>query len=142
MPRDCFTFAVLISCEVEGVSTLHCTLDIGDDLLGAILRTVKGIEVNADTVNFDVIRDTVTGVGHYLGHAQTFARMKTDYVYPEIAERKVSLRVPQEVAAKLKGPVRIRYTEDREIGGGTIATTPFSPGPTSSPVASCSSFTR
>jgi len=41
-------------------------------------------------------------------------------VYPEVAERKVSLRVPQEVAAKLKGPVRIRYTEDREVGGGTI----------------------
>ena len=41
-------------------------------------------------------------------------------VYPEVAARTVSLRVPEEVAAKLKGPVRIRYTEDREIGGGTI----------------------
>ena len=41
-------------------------------------------------------------------------------VYPEVGARKVSLRVPDEVAAKLKGPVRIRYSEDREIGGGTI----------------------
>ncbi|MFN4356254.1 molecular chaperone [Sphingopyxis alaskensis] len=41
-------------------------------------------------------------------------------VYPEVAGRQVSLRVPDDVAAKLKGPVRIRYTEDREIGGGTI----------------------
>lgn len=41
-------------------------------------------------------------------------------VYPEIGARQVSLRVPPELAAKLKGPVRIRYTEDREIGGGTI----------------------
>lgn len=41
-------------------------------------------------------------------------------VYPEIGAREVSLRVPPELAAKLKGPVRIRYTEDREIGGGTI----------------------
>lgn len=41
-------------------------------------------------------------------------------VYPEVAERQVSLRVPGEVAAKLKGPVRIRYSEDRELGGGTI----------------------
>lgn len=41
-------------------------------------------------------------------------------VYPEVAERQVSLRVPGEVAAKLKGPLRIRYTEDRELGGGTI----------------------
>ena len=41
-------------------------------------------------------------------------------VYPEVSARKVSLRVPEELAAKLKGPVRIRYSEDREIGGGTI----------------------
>ena len=41
-------------------------------------------------------------------------------VYPEVGQRTVSLRVPPELAAKLKGPVRIRYTEDREIGGGTI----------------------
>ena len=41
-------------------------------------------------------------------------------VYPEVGTRKVSLRVPDEVAAKLKGPVRIRYSDDREIGGGTI----------------------
>jgi trimethylamine--corrinoid protein Co-methyltransferase len=61
---------------------------IDNDLLGAILRTVKGIEVSPDTLNFEVIRDTVMGVGHYLGHAQTFARMKTDYVYPEIADRR------------------------------------------------------
>ena len=41
-------------------------------------------------------------------------------VYPEIDARNVSLRVPGEIAAKLKGPVHIRYSEDREIGGGTI----------------------
>ena len=41
-------------------------------------------------------------------------------VYPEVGQREVSLRVPPELAAKLKGPVRIRYTEDRDIGGGTI----------------------
>lgn len=41
-------------------------------------------------------------------------------VYPEIGARTVSLRVPPEVAARLKGPVRIRYSEDREVGGATI----------------------
>ena len=41
-------------------------------------------------------------------------------VYPEIGARTVSLRVPPEVAAALKGPVRIRYSEDREVGGATI----------------------
>lgn len=28
------------------------------------------------------------GEGHYLGHPQTFARMKTDYLYPDIADRR------------------------------------------------------
>jgi hypothetical protein len=42
-------------------------------------------------------------------------------VYPEIDGRKVAIPVPPEVAAALKGPVRIRYSEDRELGGGTIA---------------------
>ena len=37
-----------------------------------------------------------------------------------VGAREVSLRVPPELAAKLKGPVRIRYSEDREVGGGTI----------------------
>ena len=41
-------------------------------------------------------------------------------IYPEVGTRKVSLRVPPELAARLKGPVQIRYTEDREVGGGTI----------------------
>ncbi len=61
---------------------------LNNDLLGAILRTVKGVEVSEDTLNFDVIRDVVLGEGHYLGHAQTFARMKTDYLYPDIADRR------------------------------------------------------
>jgi hypothetical protein len=41
-------------------------------------------------------------------------------IYPEVVARRVSIPVPSEVAATLKGPVKIRYTEDRELGGGTI----------------------
>lgn len=60
------------------------------------------------------IEVTRPGVGEPLLVARGIA------VYPEVAAREVSLRVPPELAAKLKGPVRIRYTEDRDIGGGTI----------------------
>lgn len=42
-------------------------------------------------------------------------------VYPEIGRRKVAIPVPPELATALKGPVRIRYSEDRELGGGTIS---------------------
>lgn len=61
---------------------------LDNDLLGAILRTVKGIDVSEDALSFEVIRDTVMGAGHYLGHPQTFNRMRSDYVYPEIADRR------------------------------------------------------
>lgn len=44
-------------------------------------------------------------------------------VYPEVGARKVAIPVPPEVASALKGPVKIRYSEDRELGGGTIAET-------------------
>jgi hypothetical protein len=42
-------------------------------------------------------------------------------IYPEVAGRKVAIPVPPEVAAALKGPIKIRYSEDREVGGATIA---------------------
>ncbi|WP_138933439.1 trimethylamine methyltransferase family protein [Roseovarius arcticus] len=61
---------------------------LDNDLIGAILRTVRGVEVTEDTLSFDVIRDVVLGEGHYLGHPQTFSRMKTDYLYPKIADRR------------------------------------------------------
>ena len=61
---------------------------LDNDLLGAILRTVRGVEVSEDALDFNVIRDVVMGEGHYLGHPQTFARMKTDYLYPLIADRR------------------------------------------------------
>lgn len=44
-------------------------------------------------------------------------------VYPEIGSRKVSLPVPAEVAAQLKGPLSIEYYEPRNIGGGLITKT-------------------
>ncbi|KAA3633695.1 MAG: methyltransferase [Proteobacteria bacterium] len=61
---------------------------LDNDLLGAILRTVKGIEVSEDTLSFEVIRSVVLGEGHYLGHPQTLSRMKSDYLYPAIADRR------------------------------------------------------
>lgn len=72
--------------SLMGTSFESYVLD--NDLLGAILRTVKGIEVSEDSLSFDTIRDVVMGEGHYLGHPQTFGRMKTDYLYPNIADRR------------------------------------------------------
>ena len=61
---------------------------IDDDMCGAILRSVRGIEVSDDALDIEAIERVVTGEGHYLGEAATLARMKTDYVYPSLADRR------------------------------------------------------
>lgn len=72
--------ASLLACSLE-------TLVIDNDLLGSVARTVRGIEVNEDSLAFDVIREVVHGPGHFLGHEQTLRVMQTEYVYPSVGDR-------------------------------------------------------
>ena len=60
---------------------------IDNDMLGSINRTVRGIEVNAETLSSETIADVVHGVGHFLGHEQTLSMMLSEYVYPEVGDR-------------------------------------------------------
>ena len=62
-------------------------LVIDDDMCGAILRTVRGIEVTNDFLDIDGMLNVVNGDGHYLGEAQTIELMKTEYVYPTLSDR-------------------------------------------------------
>lgn len=71
-------------------SILACSLEmmvIDNDLLGAVNRTVRGIEVNPDSLASQVIRDVIAGEGHFLGHEQTLRVMQQEYVYPRIGDR-------------------------------------------------------
>jgi trimethylamine--corrinoid protein Co-methyltransferase len=72
--------ASLMACSFEAFV-------IDNDMLGAALRAVRGIEVNDETLSFEVIRAAVEGPGHYLGHAQTLSLMKTEFVYPRVGDR-------------------------------------------------------
>lgn len=61
---------------------------IDNDICGAALRTVRGMEVNDGSLSVDIIRDVcVGGPGHYLGHQQTLSLMQSDYVYPAVGDR-------------------------------------------------------
>lgn len=61
---------------------------IDNDMLGSVQRTVRGIEVNDETLAFDVIRSVALGKkGHFLGHPQTIKHMQSDYFYPAIGDR-------------------------------------------------------
>ena len=72
--------ASLLGFSMEG-------LVIDNDMLGAVLRMVRGIEVNDQTLSVDVIAEVTAGPGHFLGHAQTLDLMEREYVYPEVGDR-------------------------------------------------------
>jgi len=63
-----------------------------NDMLGHILRTVRGVEATLENIAEAVINDVCRGAGHYLGEMNTFNRMKSDYFYPSVGDR----RTPQE----------------------------------------------
>ncbi len=62
-------------------------LVIDNDMCGAILRSVRGIELGDTAIDLDRIEAVATGAGHYLGEAQTLELMKTEYTYPGIGNR-------------------------------------------------------
>ena len=72
-------------------SLLGCCLEsyiIDNDMLGAINRTIRGIEVNEETLSIQAMRDVcIDGPSHYLGHNQTMSLMERDYVYPDVGNR-------------------------------------------------------
>ena len=80
---------------------------IDNDMLGAILRTVRGIEVNDETLSFEVIKSAVHGEGHFLREEQTLGLMRTEYEYPELADRST----PDEWVAAGSKDIRVRAGE-------------------------------
>ncbi len=60
---------------------------IDNDLLGSVNRTIRGIEINEETLSRQTIEEVVRGEGHFLGHPQTLSMMQTEYIYPEVGDR-------------------------------------------------------
>ena len=64
------------------------SLLLDNDVLGACMRMVKGVEVNQETLAFDVVKEVCLGEkGHYLGSDQTLSVMQSEYIYPELFNR-------------------------------------------------------
>jgi trimethylamine--corrinoid protein Co-methyltransferase len=61
---------------------------IDNDLIGNVQRVLRGIEVTDETLSMDVIKETVYGQGHFLGSKQTLDLMNSEYLYPEVADRR------------------------------------------------------
>ena len=82
-----------------------------NDMLGAILRSLRGVEATAETLSAEVIAEVCRGEGHYLGHSQTLARMKADYAYPAIGDRASPDDWEAEGALELRTRARARARE-------------------------------
>ena len=64
------------------------SLILGDDILGQVLRTVRGIDVTEDSVSIEAMKEVcLGGPGHYLGSDQTLNLMQTEYIYPTLGNR-------------------------------------------------------
>jgi len=72
-------------------SLMACALEsylIDNDMLGGILRSLNPIQVDPSTLMTEDIDEIVRSEGHFLGHPQTLARMQSDFLYPELADRR------------------------------------------------------
>jgi trimethylamine--corrinoid protein Co-methyltransferase len=64
------------------------SLVMGDDIIGQVLRAVRGIDVTDESLSIEVMREVcLGGPGHYLGADQTLRLMETEYLYPTCANR-------------------------------------------------------
>jgi trimethylamine--corrinoid protein Co-methyltransferase len=64
------------------------SLVLGDDLLGQVMRCVRGIDVTEDSTSIEAMKEVcLGGPGHYLGSQQTLGLMQTEYIYPNVGNR-------------------------------------------------------
>ncbi|HEY3852581.1 MAG TPA: trimethylamine methyltransferase family protein [Steroidobacteraceae bacterium] len=73
--------ASLLGFSMEG-------LIIDNDVIGAVQRTIKGVEVTDESLSLETIRKVcLEGPGHYLGSDQTLHLMQREYIYPTVGDR-------------------------------------------------------
>ncbi|MCP3991841.1 MAG: methyltransferase [Actinomycetia bacterium] len=109
-------------------SLLTCSLEsmvIDNDMMGSINRTIRGIEVNEQTLSADLIAEVVSGPGHFLGSHQTLELMRSEYLYPLIGDREApnnwldaGAKDARQTAHEMVGDVLGRH-RPRHIAAGT-----------------------
>lgn len=73
---------------LEGAMTAgYAQYVIDDEIIGMVMRAVRGIEVNKESLAVDVINKVGPG-GNYLAEMQTLQHMRTEFYFPKISSRK------------------------------------------------------
>lgn len=70
----------------SGMTISYAQYVIDNDISGCVLRAVRGIEVDEETLAYDVIAKVGPG-GNYLAQRQTVKKMRTEFFYPKAVNR-------------------------------------------------------
>ena len=73
---------------------------IDDEMLSQVYRTLRGIEVNEETLGLNAIKEAVYGEGHFLGSQHTMDAMQRDYFWPSSLTDRSAPAVWEEQGAK------------------------------------------
>jgi trimethylamine---corrinoid protein Co-methyltransferase len=85
---------------------------IDNDIIGSVLRTVRGLEVTEDTLSVEAIREAcIGGPGHFLGSNQTLELMERDYVYPEVGDRTSPKEWAEQGSTTMRQRARLKVQE-------------------------------
>jgi trimethylamine--corrinoid protein Co-methyltransferase len=98
---------------------------IDNEILGMVKRAVKGVDVNADSLAFEAIRDVGPG-GNFISHPHTVKNMRGEHYLPALSDRldreewenKGSLTAEERASIKVKdilGREEKRYLPDDVI---------------------------
>ena len=102
--QACGMQAALMGCSLEAYV-------IDNDMLGGVLRSVRGIEPEPEAIAVEVFDQAARGDGHFLGSPDTMARMKSDYLYPEISDRRSPKEWAEAGSPDIRDAARIRVRE-------------------------------
>lgn len=58
-----------------------------NDMLGVIARANAISGISDDAPDLEAIREVTAGEGHFLARPETYARMRSDFLYPHLADR-------------------------------------------------------
>ncbi len=64
---------------------------IDNEILGNVLRLMRGIQVNEDTLAFDVIKAVGCG-GHFLADDHTVRHVRTEFFMPKVSDRQTRIK--------------------------------------------------
>src|SRR5690606_3151113 len=59
---------------------------VDNEIAGIVLRAVKGVEVNKNTIAADVIAEVGPG-GHFLAHRHTAKNVRKEFFIPKLSDR-------------------------------------------------------